>query len=74
MARHGCLKPLVLRLKSRDIKVQCWSVCAVGNLCIENGKPLLAPNSQCAPTIPCLLTQECRTVGAPSIQMKTKRR
>lgn len=40
MARHGCLKPLVLRLKSRDIKVQCWSVCAVGNLCIENGKPL----------------------------------
>ena len=37
MALHGCMKPLVLRLKSRDVKVQCWSVCALGNLCIENG-------------------------------------
>lgn len=42
MARHGCIKLLVQRLKSRDVKVQCWSLCAIGNMCILNGMCLKA--------------------------------
>lgn len=73
MARHGCLKPLVLRLKSRDIKVQCWSVCAVGNLCIENGKAPSRPQLSMCTHHPCLLTQEA-FYRRCALQMKTKRR